>query len=670
MSFDGIESSKDSGSPYEMFLFNYGDQMPDRTEFRFQAGVPVDQAPTDGVTAMTYSPNGQLLVVLHGAVPKISIYLRKPDSGYEYWGTPEAVRARSAIQLPMPFGHAPVTRAAHPNPGPGNPDYPLLPKSVGTPISLAFSHDGAHLMVGSMNVPGHPNLHLYAVSYSAGAFDGLRYIAQPDVLPNRPVDPVGGVRCIAYSTNGQHVVVGHDGFPYVTFYERQGNVYVNYEGLAETAPGPVIDLSFKDDTHLVMTTATEAPVLYTRNGRNYTRTTTVPLTVGPGETFNKAQFTTDGDMLVVSRSRVPYLSNYKSTGDSFVSVANIVGGGPTAQIKALKFDNGSQRLLVAQEITPFLISYDIVGDLLVRTDEWEILGPAAPTAIAAGIINEDFVIGSAGVGAHLTVAHRKATVIPGSKGYYAYTNAVRPITMDLPGEEGIVVFEPIPIKRAAFGSNGKSEPTNLAIRFPVDADLSRLFLPYPPPRPVTVRIFHAHFDDSDREPVSVWVGKVLSSAREGNEALLTCDSSIVSMKRLGLRRNYQVGCPYVLYGSLCKASKDNASVTGVVSRIEDGAIVLNGNWFVGHDPTKFSGGMLSWQSEIGTEYRTMSKVSSGGAITYVGALRNIRVGTEVTLTLGCNHQKNDCKNVHNNILNFGGQSWIPIKNPTRYHPFW
>ena len=257
--------------------------------------------------------------------------------------------------------------------------------------------------------------------------------------------------------------------------------------------------------------------------------------------------------------------------------------------------------------------------------------------------------------------------------YLAVTNASQPIPNTEQGPSGSpvqVVYQPQPITRAAYKVSGKVERSKMDIRVAVDSEISRLFLEYPPSSIVTVIVRQLHLNDPEREALAVWNGRVLTSGRAGRETVLSCDNTTISLKRVGLRRKYQYGCPLVLYGQKCKASKADATYTATVAALSRDSMTLVPGWNGDLDPADFSGGIFEWQSEIGQEIRPIRRVTSSGALQFVGSLRGLEVGSTVKVILGCNHQMSDCRRLHNNILNYGGQAWIPTKNPIRHHPFW
>jgi hypothetical protein len=247
---------------------------------------------------------------------------------------------------------------------------------------------------------------------------------------------------------------------------------------------------------------------------------------------------------------------------------------------------------------------------------------------------------------------------------YRYTNA--DFTVSAFGRN----YTPIPIQRNSVKTNGKFEKTQVQLKMPINIPLSEMFLPYPPPQVVRCYIRQRHLSDDDQQAPIVWYGRVVSSGREGSQATLTLDNAILSWKRPGLKRHWQPGCPLLLYGPRCRADPDDFRVHFAVEDITpEGDLVFPDGWNGQWAKKQFVRGTVSWVSEYGTEYRTILRASDTG-ITWTGFTRGIEVGTELTMWIGCKHDMADCRSVFNNINNYGGQPWIPYKNPTKQHPFW
>lgn len=254
---------------------------------------------------------------------------------------------------------------------------------------------------------------------------------------------------------------------------------------------------------------------------------------------------------------------------------------------------------------------------------------------------------------------------------YRYTNAEEDLSAPSTGADGAASmsnYVAVPIERQPVKTNGKFEKSQMQIKTPVTTDLSNTFLPYPPPYVVKVVLRQRHRTDPAGDAKVVWHGRVVSSGREGKEAVLTVDNTLLSFKRAGLRRNFQHGCPLLFGGKLCRADLEPYKKVISVRKIEDGKIVLDEQWFLPWTHEKFRGGTAEWTSDVGREARTIIATTENN-FTVGGVLRGVEIGTQLTLTLGCRHDMADCR-FYENINNYGGQPWIPFKNPVRQHPYW
>lgn len=255
---------------------------------------------------------------------------------------------------------------------------------------------------------------------------------------------------------------------------------------------------------------------------------------------------------------------------------------------------------------------------------------------------------------------------PGAGDYYGYTDAEEEITVA--GK----TYLPKPIDRDAVKASGTLDKQALTIRGARDLTVAELFRVYPPTQIVTLVIKQGHIGDPDNEFLVIWSGRVLSCKFEHSECSLTCEPIATSMKRAGLRRHYQYGCAHALYmGDAtggCRANKAAATVATTVSAIGSATLTLAVGWNGGFPPEKFLGGMVEWLNAGATERRTILKVNAAtNVVTLSGMIRGLIVGGAVDAVLGCNHQMDDCKDLHDNINDYGGQPWIPTKSPFGFY---
>lgn len=250
----------------------------------------------------------------------------------------------------------------------------------------------------------------------------------------------------------------------------------------------------------------------------------------------------------------------------------------------------------------------------------------------------------------------------GDSTQYAYTDGEREITLDG------VTYVPIPIERGRISSSAGLDKTQMTVTVPLNAEIAEVFRTYPPGFKVTLKVFAGHVNDHEQKFNAVWVGRVLQCSREtvsggAERAAMACEPASTTMRQSGLRRNWQLSCPHVLYGGQCGASEAAASSDHEVLDMGGNWIELAAAWEGTNTRTKYRAGKVSWPGDFGTEQRMIMNVLDATTLQLAGPTSGLSIGDTVTVALGCNRLRGDCTNLHDNILNFGGQPWIPTENP-------
>lgn len=261
---------------------------------------------------------------------------------------------------------------------------------------------------------------------------------------------------------------------------------------------------------------------------------------------------------------------------------------------------------------------------------------------------------------------------------FGYTDAEQPVAVtDV--DDVTVTFQPAPVDRTKLTASGSLDKSKVTVTLPQNCDLAALYLSYPPSSVTQLIMYQGHASDPDAEFKVVWTGKVLGCTRKGSKAEFTCEPVSTSMRRNGLRRRYQYGCPLVLYGigpRQCNANKAAATQATTVASVSKNRITLPAGWNGERAADKFVGGLAEWTTDDGAaEIRTVLRLEDAGlTILVAGDTRGLSPGHAVSVVLGCNHLAGlpdvqidgDCGPLHDNILNFGGQPWIPLKNPLAF----
>lgn len=251
---------------------------------------------------------------------------------------------------------------------------------------------------------------------------------------------------------------------------------------------------------------------------------------------------------------------------------------------------------------------------------------------------------------------------------FTYGPRLQDVVRYTDGEEAIVFdgneYTPMTIQRGQINNSGTLDKSSMEINLPHSTTIPQLFRVYPPGHVVGLTIFQGDAADPDNQFLAIWVGRVLSVSFEGVEAKLNGEPVSTSFRRSGLRRNYQYMCPHVLYGPQCQANKTAATVPAEVVSVDGRQVVLDGSLT---GPELYAGGMLEWERATGLwESRTILEVSTVGgntALLLTGLPTGLSGGMSVSAVRGCRHTLPACRDDHNNANNYGGDPWIPMKNP-------
>jgi hypothetical protein len=249
--------------------------------------------------------------------------------------------------------------------------------------------------------------------------------------------------------------------------------------------------------------------------------------------------------------------------------------------------------------------------------------------------------------------------------YLAYTDHDEELTVSS------ITYAPVAVSREDIEADGTLDRASLKIRMDVGTDLAELFRVYPPSSVVTLVIAEGHIGDPDEQFLVTWAGRVVSASRDHSELLLTGEPVTTSMRRPGLRRHYQLACMHQLYGPQCQADKPSKTVATTVSSIAGATVTLASGWkgaLSAIASEKWLGGMLEWIGPGGSTVRRTILRVTGDTFMLSGIPQHLAASDAIDVVLGCNHlayaeEGGDCLPLHNNILNFGGCRWIPLKNP-------
>ena len=242
--------------------------------------------------------------------------------------------------------------------------------------------------------------------------------------------------------------------------------------------------------------------------------------------------------------------------------------------------------------------------------------------------------------------------------FWRYTNS----------EEDVVSFgatyESATIQRSKIEQTQDLGKSVIMINMPRILDFVQQYIQSPPSDIVSLTIRRFHSTDPDisnpANTVVIWIGRVVNIRFEEDTVIARCEPVLTSLRRGALRRVYQTTCPHVLYGSVCRANRNNFRLTTDVESFT--ATTLSATAIDAQPDGYYTGGFIQWS--VGSNVNKRFIIGhTGDTITLNLGLTGLDVGTTVEIFPGCDHRLTTCVNKFNNELNYGGFPYIPIKNP-------
>lgn len=231
----------------------------------------------------------------------------------------------------------------------------------------------------------------------------------------------------------------------------------------------------------------------------------------------------------------------------------------------------------------------------------------------------------------------------------------------------------VPISAGNIVQGQEIKQKTIRVSIPRDLDLAKVLQSYPPSTDVLLTVFSMHHTDPDQQAIVIWIGRVMQQIQKASVIELACEPAYTGIQTVGLRRRWQLNCPHVLYGAAgCKLVPATYAVATTLSAAS--GVVVSSSGFVAPTGLTFAGGYLEWDSGKGyLERRSINSVS-GTNLTLAYGSADLAPGLAVSAFPGCRHTMADCQafpvigSSVGNLLNYGGDPYIPTKNPFSGNP--
>ena len=233
-------------------------------------------------------------------------------------------------------------------------------------------------------------------------------------------------------------------------------------------------------------------------------------------------------------------------------------------------------------------------------------------------------------------------------------------------------WEPATFAPEFPGEDGDMKEQTMKLAVQGDLTPALMLINRPPSFVCRVTVYEANLLDQNKEVRLRFAGRVISTKwSDAGTMEITVTPGSTELNLPGRPQIYMRTCGHVLYGPRCGATKTTRAMTGAVT--DSGVIVLTGYPTGFIEAGAFSRGEISWTNpETGQiEYRTIGLCENNGSGLSVYVDYPPSGVTAFSIAMGCTHTEAACMDWHNNILNYGGQPWIPLESPhNRYTEFY
>jgi uncharacterized phage protein (TIGR02218 family) len=230
---------------------------------------------------------------------------------------------------------------------------------------------------------------------------------------------------------------------------------------------------------------------------------------------------------------------------------------------------------------------------------------------------------------------------------------------------GAQIYTPIALKRSSNAEGPEErDRSNFSVVLPTSDPVAQIYAGQLPGVRVRLTVSRFHRDDTPTpEVVTVFDGYVQGASFENGlkECRLTARALMASMGREMPARTCQGRCNHVLYDPLtCRVDDTDpafrASLRSVTSQVGNLLTVAGlGSYAAGW----FTGGYVE---AVGvSDYRMVLDDDGAGGLTLMAPF-----ATEPSLVnvfAGCAHNIAICKSKFDNVINYGGFAFVPVKNP-------
>lgn len=221
----------------------------------------------------------------------------------------------------------------------------------------------------------------------------------------------------------------------------------------------------------------------------------------------------------------------------------------------------------------------------------------------------------------------------------------------------------VPMGRSSIESKGQVKKENLDVSFDVHNEMARDFLIHTPDRMVYLTVYIV----GDQGEYTGWKGRLSATKPNKSQITLVFESIYTSIKSSLLTQSYQRNCRHLIYSEMgCRVKKEDHMLELPVASINGYTLTLAGA--TGHPSRYYLGGIVEFNGGMRgvlDQIYSVFTLSDQWPSLQKAVAEAAAAGTVVTVKIypGCDKTTSDCFGKFENLPNFGGFPFIPLKNP-------
>lgn len=222
------------------------------------------------------------------------------------------------------------------------------------------------------------------------------------------------------------------------------------------------------------------------------------------------------------------------------------------------------------------------------------------------------------------------------------------------------VYEPAAIRRTAITISSENRQEIVTITLPATNQFAMLFIDIVPGQTSTMTIKRLQRLDIGvgDEVITIFKGivKSVGFSRDSSTASISVAPLNQGLSREIPRFTYQGLCNHVLYDSGCKVLQNDFRFQGEVTVVSGSTLTVPG--LNAESDGFYTGGFVQLASN---DFRLVTS-HAGNVVTLLLPFRVNVTGSLVDVFAGCDHSLATCKAKFDNVANYGGFAFVPLKD--------